>query len=91
MNDIQTPRFIVKELDFVGDSLLVLRGDTKQLSFDELKGVYDRLLRVFQRREILFLPTDAALQVMSAEELISVRDHLNDLIDTLRYDKLMQF
>ena len=55
MNDIQTPRFIVKELDFVGDSLLVLRGDTKQLSLDELKGVYDRLLRVFQRREILFL------------------------------------
>lgn len=83
--------FEIEKLDASDDTLWVAKYDTERHDVATVEALAKKLMSDFPDKTIIFLPKGINIEMMGAEGIAALRDHLNSILKNLNYDNIMGF
>lgn len=85
------PTFEIDKLDASDDALWLAKFDLDHRDISTINMLAERLISEFPDKKIIFIPKDINIEKLQLEGLITLRDNINSIIESLNYDNIMGF
>ena len=83
--------FEIEKLDASDDTPWVAKYDMERHDLATVEVLAKKLMSDFPDKTIIFLPKGINIEMMGAEGIAALRDHLNTILESLNYDNIMGF
>ena len=85
------PYEIVKMSDVNPSDTLLVKCDLDRVNVEQAQAWCERVAELYPERQVIAIPKDIDVSVMSKELLISLRDKITDIINNMDFNHLMSF
>ena len=85
------PTFEIDKLDASDDAPWLAKFDLDHRDISTINMLAERLISEFPDKKIIFIPKDINIETLQLEGLITLRDNINNIIESLNYDNIMGF
>ena len=83
--------FEIEKLDASDDTPWVAKYDMERHDLATVEVLAKKLMSDFPDKTIIFLPKGINIEMMGADGIAALRDHLNSILESLNYDNIMGF
>lgn len=83
--------FEIDKLDIRDDVPLLAKFDMERQDLSTISVLAEKLISDFPDRKIVFVPKEINIERLQLDGIVALRDHLNEVIESLNYDNIMGF